>query len=167
MKVVNDGLIVRGRVSCNENVVYINQDKGNDVCDLNEKGRVGWGRLEAHREKTCKQLIIPSSWGLFEPIERLVELANKVGIGLINETLRLGHVDMFVKCATKECIETSNWVTGQSNWTAMERMSRIVGGLAMGLKVSKKSSPSCWWKPLAINWALNQSRAQSEVYLIR
>jgi hypothetical protein len=46
----------------------------------------------------------PSSWGLLEPIERLLETANMGGKTDINEPRRLLAVNLFGKISMKESI---------------------------------------------------------------
>ena len=61
---------------------------------------------------------------------------------------------------------TSNYLICHFDMTIMKRITLMVVSLTIGLKVSSKSNPRICVKPLATNWALNQSTLPSSLYLV-
>jgi hypothetical protein len=69
---------------------------------FSEESRVSFNNFEAISDKKVSQAFIPCSWGLLEPIKRLLELINMVRILTIFKAKRLLNVYLFLDRAIEE-----------------------------------------------------------------
>jgi hypothetical protein len=69
---------------------------------FSEESRVSFNNFEAISDKKVSQAFIPCSWGLLEPIKRLLELINMVRILTIFKAGRLLNVYLFLDRAIEE-----------------------------------------------------------------
>jgi hypothetical protein len=73
---------------------------------------------------------------LLEAVERLIELADHVGVSRVNEPNELSIVDCLRQGAMEKAFFTSSWWTGQSRDRARVRTVWMVACLTTELKVS-------------------------------
>jgi hypothetical protein len=100
-----------------------------------KEGRVRGGGDEAELTKEGRESLVPSSRGLLQSVQGLLQEADVICSGGVDETWWLLAVDRLVEVAVKAFF-TSSWWIGQAWETAMLRTVRMVACLTTGLKVS-------------------------------
>jgi hypothetical protein len=80
---------------CGEyNIINIKQQIYHiDATVEDEQGGVRLGLNKTHTEEIGGEPVVPSTGCLFQPVERLVEAANPIGLREINKPRRLAAVD--------------------------------------------------------------------------
>jgi hypothetical protein len=88
-----------------DDVIYVEQEIGYLLTpSKNEQGDIALGSDEPEAMDVVCETLVPSSRGLLEAVERLVQTAHMLGTSVVDETRRLLAVDLLVKSAMEEGI---------------------------------------------------------------
>jgi hypothetical protein len=74
---------------------------------MDVEARISGSGGVAEINKELMESPVPCQWGLLEAVECLLQVADIVGPGWVNKTLRLGYVDFLIKDSLRKALSTS------------------------------------------------------------
>ena len=101
-----DKLINQGdTTSCDHNIIDIDKDIDQMLSmTISKEGSISNRILKTSGQESSFQFLIPSSWGLFKPIESFSQTTNMMRPVLINETRWLRYIYLILESSLKESI---------------------------------------------------------------